>query len=125
MWLIVKFVEELIDKSKGKKRKANISKDMTFETSLNGIKVTNRQEAIKNLREDNTLSIDTFLIDEILGFEVFTSEDKSIGTIPSNIARELEYAMEEGLIPFIKNHKITEGEDGIYNCNLSLGLKMD
>ena len=125
MWLIVKFVEELIDKSKGKKRKANISKDMTFETSLNGIKAMNRQEAIKNLRKDETLSVDTFLIDEILGFEVFTSEGKSIGTIPSNIAGELEDAMEQGLIPFIKNYKITEGEDRIYNCNLSLGLKMD
>ena len=115
-------MEELIDKNKAKKRKANISKDMIFETSLNGIKAMNRQAKIRNPKKHDPLKIDSFFTDGILGFEVFSSEDKSIGIIPSNISKELELSMEEGLEPFIKNYKLIEGEDGVINCDLTLGF---
>ena len=115
-------MEELIDKNKAKKRKANISKNNIFETTLNGVKTMDRQGTIKNLKKDDPLKIDSFFTDGILGFEVFSSEDKSIGIIPSNISKELELSMEEGLEPFIKNYKLIEGEDGVINCDLILGF---
>ncbi len=113
-------MEELIDKGKAKKTK---SKDMIFETTLNDTVILERQEAIKNLREDETLKIDTFLKDEVIGFEVFTLEDKSIGIVPTDTARELEDAMKKGLEPYILNHKVGKKEDMTYECKIRLGLK--
>ena len=123
MWLIVKFLEELTDKRKAKKIDERISEKDAFETLLNDTKTNNRQEILKELGKDNSLSLDTILSDEILGFEVFTSDKKCIGTISSNISEKLEIAMGKGLEPYIENYAVTIGEDGIYNCMINLGLK--
>lgn len=124
MWLLFKFLEEQADKRKAKKIKKRLSQTSTFETQLNGVKAKNRQEALKSLGENDDLVIDTFLIDEILGFEVFTSENKSLGVIPSNIGGELATAMEEGLEPLVTNYSVSLAEDGVYNCNVSLAFKV-
>lgn len=123
MWLIFKFLEERKDKKKEKKIKDQFSEKDTFETSLSAVNEKNRQEVLKDLEKNQILKIDTFLTDERLNFEVLTSEKKSIGTIPSNISEKLELAMEEGLEPYIVNYALRKGQDELYNCNVTLGLK--
>lgn len=125
MWLIFKFLEERSDKKKAKKIEGKISDKSTFETPLNGIKAKNRQEVLRDLGVDDVLKLDTILTGETLGFEVLTSDKKSIGTIPSKISGELELAMGQGLEPYITNYTVTEGQDGVFNCEVTLGLKMD
>lgn len=122
MWLIFKFLEEQADKRKAKKAEKLIPDNSTFETYLDDVKVKNRQDLLKKVGEDDLLKIDTFLIDEALGFEVFTSGGESIGTIPSELSVKLERAMEQGLEPYVVNYAVTEVEE-VYNCNVTLGLK--
>ena len=121
MWLIFKFLEERSDK----KKEGKISDKSTFETPLNGIKAKNRQEVLRDLGVDDVLKLDTILTGETLGFEVLTSDKKSIGTIPSKISGELELAMGQGLEPYITNYTVTKDEDGVYNCDVILGLKKE
>ncbi len=118
-------MEERSDKKKAKKIEGKISDKTIFETSLNDIKAKNRQEVLRDLKVDDVLKLDSVLTGETLGFEVFTSDKQSIGTIPSKISGKLEFAMKQGFEPYITNYTVTKDEDGVYNCDVILGLKKE
>ncbi|MDY0235830.1 MAG: hypothetical protein RBR71_07355 [Gudongella sp.] len=103
--------------------KSMLPGEETFETFLNEVNTKERQETLKDLGKSDSLRLDTFVIDEILGFEVFTSDKKIIGTIPAKKSITLEVGMGRGLEPYVIDYIVIKDEEGIFTCNVTIGLK--
>jgi hypothetical protein len=116
-------LEGLTKKFKGNKIKKMLSGGGSFETSLNEVNITERQEVLKNLEKADSLILDTIISDKTLGFEVFTSDKKIIGIIPSKKALILEVGMGRGLEPHVIGYTVIKDEKGLFNCNMTIGLK--
>lgn len=115
-------MEGLTNKIKKNRIKNILSGQNTFETPLNGANESERQETLNNLGESDSLILDTFLNDEKVGFEVLTSDKKSLGIIPAKTSIILEVGMARGLIPSIIGYQIVNEENGILNCSVTLKL---
>jgi hypothetical protein len=97
----------------------------TYETSLSGVNAKNRQEVLMNLVKKEVLKVEPIFTGGTVGFEVFSADRKSLGTIPSKIAREMENALSSNLYPHVTNYVITKDKEGIFNCKVNLGLKKE
>lgn len=125
MWLLFKLKDELTERNKAKKRNGKNASENICEFFLNRVTEKNRQESLKGLGKDDHLELDQSLRDGILEFEVFTSDKKSIGIIPLEVSGEVESAVSRGLKPDMTSYTVTKDEDGMFNCRITLVLKID
>ena len=124
MWLLFGLKDKLVEKSKAKNRNEKDAHKNICETVLNEVEEKERQEVLRDLGKDDLLKIDQKLTGRKVEFEVFTSDEKSIGIIPSEVYEELEAAMKEDLKTEITRYRVTKDENGLFNCNITIVVKV-